>query len=85
MIPTELEIIPHLKWWLLEENLTVGIPLSTSKPDMNLFTDASSEGWGAHLNSMEVSGKWDTSTAKLHINLLEMRGVRLAIQLRNPS
>ena len=80
LIPREEVIVPHLKWWLLEENITVGMPLTDFKADANLFTDASKEGWGAHLHNMEVAGKWDSQTAKLHINLLEMRAIILAIK-----
>jgi hypothetical protein len=80
MIQMKEYIVPHLKWWLLKDNLTVGMPLSGFQPEVQMFTDASKEGWGAHLGELEVSGKWDLQTAKLHINILEMRAVRLAVE-----
>ncbi len=31
--------------------LIVGVPQSTLEPDVSIFTDTSTEGWGAHLES----------------------------------
>ena len=74
------DIIDHLQWWIKSDTLTVGVPLKKFKPDVSLFTDASKAGWGAHLDGQEVSGVWDSLTAEsVHINILEMRAVRLAL------
>lgn len=48
--------------------------------DVKLFTDASTSGWGAHLDGHSVQGVWTTDEASLHINVLEMRAVRLALE-----
>jgi hypothetical protein len=75
------EIIEHLRWWTSSDTLKIGVPLMKFKPDVSLFTDASMTGWGAHLDGQEVAGVWDTQTTNLvHINILEMRAVRLALK-----
>ena len=48
------ELLPVLQWWSLPANLTSGVPLHQPLPDLRLFTNASSEGWGAHLLSHQT-------------------------------
>ena len=60
--------------WLLK-----GVPISLPPPSVHLFTDASMQGWGAHLGAQVTSGLWDPMQQGLHINLLEMEAVRLAL------
>ncbi len=74
-----MEIKDQLEWWTNTQALIVGVPLSTFKPDLSIFTDASTEEWGAHLENQEISGTWNKQEKTLHINILELRAVRLAI------
>ena len=74
------ELLSVLRWWSLSVNLTSGVPLHQPLPDLCLFTDASSEGWGAHLLSHQIGGLWDLVQKRLHINVLELLAVRLALQ-----
>ncbi|KAH3717116.1 hypothetical protein DPMN_059894 [Dreissena polymorpha] len=48
---------------------------------LHLITDASKEGWGAHLEplSLIISGMWSHQESHLHINHYEMRAVFLAV------
>ena len=80
-IPILPPLVPHLQWWLVEETLLAGVPLLPSQPSLHLITDASKEGWGAHLEplSLTVSGMWSPQESLLHINNLEMRAARLAV------
>ena len=50
-IPRSLH--PHLQWWLKEDNILTGQPLHPIKHALQIFTDASTEGWGAHLNELQ--------------------------------
>ena len=50
VIPVPKSLHPHLKWRLEESNVSQGQPLHPLKHALQLFTDASKEGWGAHLN-----------------------------------
>ena len=42
--------VAHLKWWLEESNVLQGQQLHPLKHALQIFTDTSKEGWGAHLN-----------------------------------
>ena len=50
------------------------------QPALQLFTDASKEGWGAHLNERTARGTWSLPESKLHINHLELKAVFLALK-----
>ena len=50
VIPVPRSLHPHLRWWLEEDNVLPGQPLHPLKHALQIFTDASKEGWGAHLN-----------------------------------
>ena len=50
VIPIPRSLHPHLKWWLEESNVLPGQPLHPLKHALQIFTDTSKEGWGAHLN-----------------------------------
>jgi len=73
------EVQSHLRWWLLTTNTHVGVPLEKETPNVQMFTDASTTGWGAHINDVEVSGVWKSYERSLHINVLELRAVRYAV------
>ena len=66
--------------WLLQ-----GVPISLPSPSDHLFTDASLQGWGAHLGPLVASGLWTSAQCQWHINLLEMEAVRLALLEFLPS
>ena len=78
LVPRSLH--PHLKWWLEESNVLQGQPLHPIKHALQIFTDASKEGWGAHLNELTARGSWSVPESKLHINYLELKAVFLALK-----
>lgn len=67
-----------LQWWDHPDRY-VGIPLVSPTPTINLCTDASMMGWGAHLEDASTSGRWPRELMSAHINELELRAVSLAI------
>ena len=69
-----------LSWWMVRDHLLVGVQFGTPAPDLHLYSDASSSGWGAHLLDQNVSGVWSAQEKLLHINLLEMKALFLALQ-----
>ena len=71
---------PHLKWWLRESNVLLGQPLHPLKHALQIFTDASREGWGSHLDEHTARGTWSLPESKLHINHLELKAVFLALK-----
>ena len=77
-IPSSLHV--HLRWWLDPTKVLSGQPLHPLQHALQLFTDASNEGWGAHLGDYMAKGVWLESESALHINLLELKAVLLALK-----
>ena len=84
VIPIPKSLHPHLQWWLEESNVLQGQPLHPIKHALQIFTDASREGWGAHLNGHMARGSWSLPESKLHINYLELKAVFLALRVPRP-
>ena len=80
VIPVPKSLHPHLRWWLEESNVLLGQPLHPLKHALQIFTDASNEGWGAHLDDHTARGTWSLPESKLHINHLELKAVFLALK-----
>ena len=80
VIPIPTSLHPHLEWWLEEDNVLQGQPLHPLKHALQIFTDASKEGWGAHLDEHTTKGVWSLPESKLHINYLELKAVLLALR-----
>ena len=74
------EVRRDLSWWMVRDHLLVGVRFGTPAPDLHLYSDASSSGWGAHLLDQNVSGVWSAQEKLLHINLLEMKALFLGLQ-----
>ncbi|KAK7105998.1 hypothetical protein V1264_017305 [Littorina saxatilis] len=71
--------IETTRQWLVTAWLTQGVPIVLPPPSKHLFTDASLEGWGAHLDDHTTFGLWTQSQVKWHINMLELEAVFLAV------
>ena len=80
IIPLPRSLHPHLQWWLEEDNVLQGQPLRPVRNALQIFTDASKEGWGTHLNEFTARGSWSVPESKLHINYLELKAVFLALK-----
>ena len=66
--------------------MLLGQPLHPLKHALQIFTDASKEGWGAHFDEHTARGQWSLPESKLHINHLELKAVFLALKrVSNPS
>ena len=42
---------------------------------LQMFIDASDEGWGAHLRGSTAGGVWSDTESYLHINFLDFKGL----------
>ena len=69
-----------LRQWQDLRFLTSGIPICTFQADLTIFTDASTQGWGAHMGDSQISGTWTRAERKLHISCLELKAVISALQ-----
>ena len=80
MIQVPRSLHPHLQWWLKEDNVLTDQPLHPIKHALKIFTDASIEGWGAHLNEHNAVGTGSLPGSKLHITYLELKAVFLPLK-----
>ena len=62
------EVQEDLEWWLDQARLEEGISLHQVSPQLELWSDASDVGWGAHLGGELTSGLWSPSEQALSIN-----------------
>ena len=72
-------ISAHLDWWQNPANMMKGSDLHPKDHSIQLFTDASNEGWGAYLDQSSSKGPWSDQEKRLHINVLELKAVSLAL------
>ena len=70
----------HLDWWQNPSNVMKGADLHPKDHSIQLFTGASNEGWGAHLDQNFTKGLWSDWEKRLHINVLELKAVSLALR-----
>ena len=80
LLPWTEAIAAHLDWWQNPSNMMKGADLHPKDHSIQLFTDASNEGWGAHLDQNSTKGLWSDREKRLHINLLELKAVSLALR-----
>ena len=80
LLPLTEAIAAHLDWWQNPSNVMKGADLHPKDHSTQLFTDASNEGWGAHLDQNFTKGLWSDREIRLHINVLELKAVSLALR-----
>ena len=80
LLPWTEAIAAHLDWWQKPSNVMKGADLHPKDHSIQLFTDASNEGWGPHLDQNSTKGLWSDREKRLHINLLELKVVSLALR-----
>ena len=78
VIPLPHSLHPHLVWWLNESNVLQCQLLRPLQHALQVFTEASNEGWGAHLRHSTARGMCTES--HFHINFLELKAVFLALK-----
>ena len=79
-LPWTETISAHLEWWQNLTNVMKHADLHPKDHSIQLFTDASNEEWGAHLEQTSTKGLWSEREKRLHINVLELKAVSLAFQ-----
>ena len=74
------QLLSHLHPWLDENRLRETPLYYTRQNVLDLWTDASTTGWGGHTHSLQASDLWSESERLLHINVLEIRAVRYVVR-----
>lgn len=68
-----------LEWW--KQNIPRAInSITWFKPVLEIFTDASTTGWGAFCEGKRAHGFWDHEEKSLHINNLELRAAFMGLK-----
>ena len=80
LFPWTEAIAAHLDWWQNPSNVMRGADLHPKDHSIQLFTDASNESWGAHLDQSSTKGLWSDREKRLHIDILELKAVSLALR-----
>ena len=80
LLPWTEAISALLDWWQNPANVMKGSDLHPKDHSIQLFTDASNEGWGAHLKPNSTQGLWSPQEKGLHINVLELKAVFLTLR-----
>ena len=80
LLPWTEAIVAHLDWWQNPSNVMKGADLHPKDHSIQLFTDASNEGWGTHLDQKSTKGLWSDWEKRLHISVLELKAVSLALR-----
>ena len=73
-------ISSDLQWWSDDRNILARVSLATPHTDHHFWSDASDQGWGAHVGDQFVSGRWSQEEIEMAINLRELRAICLALQ-----
>ena len=63
-----------------ESHVIKGSDLHLKDHSIQLFTNASNEGWDAHLGLASSKGLWSYQEKRLHINVLELKAISLALR-----
>ena len=79
LLPWTETISAHLEWWQNPTNVMKGSDLHPKDHSIQLFTEASDEGWGSHLEQASTKGLGPDREKRLHINVLELKAVSLAL------
>ena len=74
-----------LEWWLDRERLELGVVLDQVSPQLDLWSDASDVGWGAHLGEEVSSGRWSPEELDLSINARELLAIERALLFFAPQ
>ena len=80
LLPWNEIMSAHVEWWQNPTNVMKGTGLHPKNHSIQLLTDASNEGWGAHLDQVSTKGLSSDGEKRLHINILELKAVSLALQ-----
>ena len=79
------EIRQDLDWWLDRARLKHGVSLEQVSPQLELWSDASDLGWGAHLDDAVSSGLWAPDEVESSINVTELLAIERALQWFAPQ
>lgn len=78
-LPSSLSSSSDFDWWLNSINSSVS-KIKGDKYSLEIFTDASTTGWGAACRDDSTMGPWSEQERLLHINYLEILAAFLGLK-----
>lgn len=72
-------LLSDISWWLNKIPLARNT-LKSPKFEIEIFSDASLTGWGAHCAGISSHGLWSRDESKMHINFLELKAAFFGIK-----
>ena len=78
LMPVSDRARQEIEWWL--DKIPSACREIKQAPELEVFTDASLEGWGAHRGDATAGGRWMESEQDFHINILELKAIKLGLQ-----
>ena len=69
-----------VSWWIHYLESWNGKSILDVKPETTIQSDASTKGWGAHMNGKRTGGLWSPEERELHINALELKAAFFALK-----
>lgn len=80
ILAIDMGTMKDLGWWLEALKNWNGRAVAPTTIDVQITTDASSSGWGAHTNGLKAMGFWNQRMAHEHSNYRELMAVMMGIQ-----
>ena len=68
-----------IEWWVSEIGSAEKM-IRLESPEVEICTDASTQGWGAHRGTTTSGGRWTQVEQESHINVLELRAILFGLQ-----
>ena len=69
-----------LSWWRDRDRLVLGVSLEQVSPQLELWSNASDVGWGAHLDEQFASGLWAPEDVERSITARELLAIESALK-----
>ena len=69
-----------LSWWRDRDRLGLGVSLEQVSPQLELWSDTSDVGWGAHLDEQFASGLWAPEDVEHSVNARELLAIESALK-----
>jgi len=71
----------NLDWWITQFSSWNGLSWIQTPTQLDVYTDASTSGWGIVINDEWWSGQWSEADKDQHINWLELQTIFKAVKL----
>lgn len=78
--PLDGEALADLQFWTHIPQAYNGRQIQSPAAMMTIYSDVSTQGWGAACNNTRTGGPWTAQERRNHINYLELKAVFLGLQ-----